>query len=189
MHCFFRIGHADGFDHQSLAPAIAAPEQLESFADIARTDPALLGEFGSFILNGAAIEVKPESRDDLRREPGVTRRRLWIRVPSAAGVDDDGLHCAMLAYMSDYWFARVALVPHISPVPDRGLKFASIDHGMWFHRAVRVDDWLLYDTESPSASDGTGFARGLIYDRAGRLVASTVQEVLQMPRRAETPTL
>ena len=49
---------------------------------------------------------------------------------------------------------------------------------MWFHRRVRVDDWLLYSTDSPSASGARGFARGSIFARDGRLVASTAQEGL-----------
>ncbi len=55
---------------------------------------------------------------------------------------------------------------------------ASIDHAMWFHRDVRVDDWLLYSTDSPSASGSRGFARGSVFSRDGRLVASTSQEGL-----------
>jgi acyl-CoA thioesterase-2 len=55
---------------------------------------------------------------------------------------------------------------------------ASIDHAMWFHRPFRVDDWLLYSMESPSASGGRGFVRGSVYSRDGRLVASTSQEGL-----------
>jgi len=47
---------------------------------------------------------------------------------------------------------------------------------MWFHRDFRLDDWLLYSCDSPSTSSGRGLARGMIYDRQGRLVASTAQE-------------
>ena len=56
------------------------------------------------------------------------------------------------------------------------LLMASLDHGMWFHRPARVDDWLLYSCDSPSSGGGRGLARGLIYDRDGRLIASTIQE-------------
>jgi acyl-CoA thioesterase-2 len=56
------------------------------------------------------------------------------------------------------------------------MAMASLDHAMWFHRPVRVDEWLLYDCDSPSASGGRALARGLIYNRAGQLVASTCQE-------------
>jgi len=55
---------------------------------------------------------------------------------------------------------------------------ASIDHAMWFHRSVRVDEWLLYSTDSPSASGARGFTRGKVFSKDGRLVASTSQEGL-----------
>ena len=58
---------------------------------------------------------------------------------------------------------------------------ASIDHAMWFHRACRVDEWLLYSTDSPSASGARGFARGALYTHDGVLVASTAQEGLMRP--------
>jgi acyl-CoA thioesterase-2 len=40
---------------------------------------------------------------------------------------------------------------------------ASLDHAMWFHRPFRVDDWLLYSLDSPTAQNARGLARGLIY--------------------------
>jgi acyl-CoA thioesterase-2 len=61
---------------------------------------------------------------------------------------------------------------------DRPLTIASIDHAMWFHRDVRVDEWLLYASDSPSASGARGLARGNVFRRDGRLVASTSQEGL-----------
>ena len=60
----------------------------------------------------------------------------------------------------------------------RKLTIASIDHAMWFHRPARVDEWLLYATDSPSASGARGLARGSVFSRDGRLVASTSQEGL-----------
>jgi acyl-CoA thioesterase-2 len=55
---------------------------------------------------------------------------------------------------------------------------ASLDHALWFHRAARIDEWLLYSMDSPSAQMARGLSRGLIHDRAGRLVASVAQEAL-----------
>ena len=182
LQCFFR-GDQAGFDHQIPPPPSPDPEKLEDLVAIARSDPDALGHFGQFLLNGTVIEVRPFSREDLLHEPDGTRRRFWIRLPGMEAIDDDAMHAAMLAYLSDYWFSRVTLVPHCDPVPDLNMKFASIDHCMWFHRPARIGDWMLYDTESPSASDGTGFARGTIFDRSGRVIASTAQEVLQVPRR------
>ena len=59
-----------------------------------------------------------------------------------------------------------------------GVVVASIDHAMWFHRALRVDDWLLYSIESPVAAGARGFAHASIFQRDGLLVASTAQEGL-----------
>jgi acyl-CoA thioesterase-2 len=67
------------------------------------------------------------------------------------------------------------------------IMIASIDHAMWFHRSVRVDDWLLFATDSPSASGARGFTRGSVYSRDGRLVASASQEGLIRLRSGEPP--
>ena len=58
------------------------------------------------------------------------------------------------------------------------LQIASLDHAMWFHRSFKMDDWLLYSMDSPSASGARGLVRGQVFDRQGRLVASTIQEGL-----------
>ncbi len=75
-----------------------------------------------------------------------------------------------------------ALIVHGRSVFDPKLQVASLDHAMWFHRPVRADEWLLYAMDSPSSSGGRGFTRGALYDRDGRLVASTAQEGLIRPR-------
>ena len=69
-------------------------------------------------------------------------------------------------------------MPHGLSMTTPQLMVASIDHAMWFHRNVRVDDWLLYAIDSPSASNARGFTRGSLFARDGRLVASTAQEGL-----------
>jgi len=68
--------------------------------------------------------------------------------------------------------------PHSDAIGDSGLMMASIDHAMWFHRDFRIDEWLLYKLESPSASGSRGFTRGSIYTRDERLAASVAQEGL-----------
>ena len=55
---------------------------------------------------------------------------------------------------------------------------ASLDHALWFHRAARVDRWLLYAIESPNVAGARGFARGQLFTEDGTLVASTAQEGL-----------
>jgi acyl-CoA thioesterase-2 len=80
--------------------------------------------------------------------------------------------------VSDFNLLDTALMPHGLSMSARNLVVASIDHAMWFHRSVRVDDWLLYSTDSPSASGARGFSRGSVFSRDGRLVASAAQEGL-----------
>jgi acyl-CoA thioesterase-2 len=58
------------------------------------------------------------------------------------------------------------------------VQTASLDHALWFHGDVRVDEWLLYSTDAPWSGRGRGFNRGMIFTRDGRLVASVAQEGL-----------
>jgi acyl-CoA thioesterase-2 len=64
------------------------------------------------------------------------------------------------------------------PKDSATVVLASIDHAMWFHRPLRVDQWFLHVIESPSASGARGFARASIFSRDGVLAASTAQEGL-----------
>ena len=99
--------------------------------------------------------------------------RAVDRVP-----DDDRLHRCLLAYVSDFNLLNTASNPHENSYLTGNLIMASIDHAMWFHRPFRIDDWLLYSMDSPSASGSRGLARGGIFTRAGQLVASVAQEGL-----------
>ena len=58
------------------------------------------------------------------------------------------------------------------------MQVASLDHSLWYHRPLRMDDWLLYAMDSPSASGSRGLSRGQLFNRAGELVASVAQESL-----------
>ena len=53
---------------------------------------------------------------------------------------------------------------------------------MWFHRPLRVDDWLLYALISPSSCGARGWPSGASSTAQGRLVASTAQEGLMRVR-------
>jgi acyl-CoA thioesterase-2 len=92
--------------------------------------------------------------------------------------DDVVLHQAILAYASDMGLLSTSLNPHQLSFAQGNVMSASLDHAMWFHRPFRADEWLLYDQDSPTASGARGFNRGLIYNQAGELVASTTQEGL-----------
>jgi acyl-CoA thioesterase-2 len=112
------------------------------------------------------------------RPPGV---RCWMRMRDRLP-DDPGLHQALFAYASDYAIMAPALNPH--PISVLNIQSASLDHAIWFHRDFRMDEWILFELDSPVASGGRGIGRGLVYTRDGALVASCVQEGLMRPRAA-----
>ena len=86
-----------------------------------------------------------------------------------------------LAYASDFTLLDTALIAHGRFVFDPTLMLASLDHAIWFHRPFRIDDWLLYSQDSPSAG-ARAFCRGTLFTRSGELVASTAQEGLVRER-------
>ena len=172
----------DGLEHQLPMPQVPAPEQLklmtahvEQWLDEVpgvdeRTHAALTRE--------VAIEFKPvHPNNPLKPAVLLPSQAIWLR---AAGrlPDDSLLHRCVLAYASDFHLLGTALRPHGLSWFGNAAAVASIDHAVWFHRDMRVDDWLLYVMDSPTAQGARGLSRGLFYDRSGRLVASVVQENL-----------
>ena len=176
MSASFQVGEP-GLDHQSPMPKAPPPEELKDLAEI---EPALLErtphKVSSYFRNQRPFEfraVNPrEYLDPARRAP---ERQIWFRVVDRLP-DDQALHRCLLTYVSDYHLLATSTLPH--GVTFLELQLASIDHAIWFHRDLRVDEWLLYSIESPSASGARGFCRGSIYTRDGRLVASVAQEGL-----------
>ncbi len=171
----------EGLDHQIDMPQVPPPEDLP---DSSRP-PAELLEKMPPRLRRMLEQPRPfeyrlaqSSRaSDPATGPG---RAVWFR---AVGKLPDGerLHRCLLAYVSDFFLLETAILPH--GVSISSLVMASLDHAMWFHRPLRVDDWLLYSIESPSASGARGFARAGVFSREGRLVASTAQEGLVRIKR------
>lgn len=176
MSASFQVAEP-GLDHQSQMPDAPPPESLRDLAAveaelIERTPHRARGYF----RNQRPFEFRAVSPDDyLTREKRPAHKQVWFRVLGQMP-DDQSLHRSLLAYVSDYHLLPTATMPH--GVNFLELQVASIDHAIWFHRDLRVDDWLLYAIESPSASGARGFSRGAIYARDGRLVASVAQEGL-----------
>jgi acyl-CoA thioesterase-2 len=175
-----------GDEHQQPMPQVPPPEALCPLhvlnADWLQDYEARHGpapeRLREALLRELAIEFRPvEPWNPLEAPPAAPRQCIWFR---AAGrlPDDPMLHCCVLAYASDFNLLSTALRPHGFSYLQRSAAVASIDHALWFHRAARTDDWLLYAMDSPSAQGARGLSRGLIYDRSGRLVTSVAQESL-----------
>jgi acyl-CoA thioesterase-2 len=168
-----------GLEHQLSMPEVPPPEDLPELASyysrvLAHLSPG---------MRRALEEKRPFEFRPTQAPTSLTSRNLspsravWFRA-AAPLADDEPLHRCLLAYASDFHLLDTALMSTGFSMMAPKLVIASIDHAMWFHRSVRVDDWLLYSTDSPSASGARGFARGSVFARDGRLVASTSQEGL-----------
>jgi acyl-CoA thioesterase-2 len=172
----------DGLDHAASMPDVPAPEALQPY--YAEADKRILElpeSVQRFIRHSRPFEFRPVQWPNLiNPTPSEPLRQIWFKAVDQVPSDDLWQHRCLLAYVSDYNLLDVALRPH--GVPFTHLQLASIDHAMWFHRACRVDEWLLYSVDSPSASGARGFTRGSIYTRGGVLVASTAQEGLMRVR-------
>jgi acyl-CoA thioesterase-2 len=168
-----------GFEHQDEMPEVAGPEGLESGTDLARRHRHLIPEaMRDTFTRERPIEIRPvQTVNPTDPQPMPPRRQVWLRAAGAMP-ESASVHRYLLAYASDFNFLVTALQPHGRVWWEPSLKMASIDHAMWFHRPLRVDDWLLYDVDSPSAASGRALVRGRIFSRDGRLVASTAQEGL-----------
>jgi acyl-CoA thioesterase-2 len=167
-----------GVDHAVPMPAVPNPEALAGYAE--RIAP---------IKERMAVWGRIPRPFDIRYvddPPWVSRlsgpqpqanNKMWFR---ADGVlpDDELLHVCVLAYLSDLTLLYSVLATHALSAEFDRLQMASLDHAMWFHRPFRVDDWVLYDVSSPSASGARGLGTGHFFDQQGRLLATVVQEGL-----------
>ena len=165
-----------GTDRQMAMPAVPEPESLPDLAAASQAMERRTHRPTPFFLFDRPFEFRPVAMPDVpaAREPTL---QMWFRAIGEVP-DDPILQRTLLAYASDYHLLGTAILDERMNVGLRNLQMASIDHAMWFHRPARIDDWLLYVIDSPNASGARGFARGSIFSRDGRLVASTAQEGL-----------
>ncbi len=169
----------EGLNHQCEMPDAPDPDSLssEQAYRVSRAD-MLPEDQREFFVSDRPVEMRPVQPDELFSADSLPPEQMfWIRATSPVDVPL-ALHQAMLAYSSDFYLIGTTLRPHgIQFVRDE-IQSASLDHAMWFHRPFRIDDWLLYVMDSPTASAGRGLNFGKIFTRAGELVASCAQEGL-----------
>ncbi len=171
----------EGFDYQMQRPAVPPPDELidwlEWLQQHENTVPA------SLLVVAGAFELRFFEPEKVfpRTTPQDPRISLWFRTIGPLP-DDENLHRSILAYVSDLFLLGAAFQPHGREMTGDEMQVASIDHAMWFHRPVRVDEWLLYSIDSPTSSGARGLSRGSIFSLDGTLVASTAQEGLMRYR-------
>ncbi|MCE7596564.1 acyl-CoA thioesterase II [Vibrio fluvialis] len=170
-------GEAPGFEHQKTMPDVPGPENFASESELAAQIAHLLPEKVKKVFCGEKpIEMRPVTViNPLKPQKAEPKQYLWIRA-NGEMPDNQLIHQYLLAYASDWGFLVTALHPHEVTLMTPNFQVATIDHSIWFHRPFKMDEWLLYAIESPTASNTRGLVRGEIYNREGHLVATAVQE-------------
>lgn len=179
-------GRETGIAHAVPSPDVPGPDELPTPAELFADDPDNL-RWARWLLDNNELDARfpilptrSAAARGLRVEP---RQSAWIRTLQPIS-DDDAEQAAALAYVSDLLLLSAALGPHGHTLQDGRLQFATIDHTIWFHAPLRVDEWFLYDQESRWAGNSRALCRGEIFDAGGRLCATTMQEGLLRLRSA-----
>jgi acyl-CoA thioesterase-2 len=174
MQASFHVDEVS-LEHQLEMPDVPGPETIAPLYERVQKD---FGDIDEWFKRQHPIDQRflgelPWS--PLRnKEP---RQQIWIKADGTLP-EDPLLHACVVTYASDMSLMDVILAPHSIRWDDGTFMGASLDHCMWFHREVRADDWLLYDTDSPIAHGGRGLARGFLFNQEGQLMVSMVQEGL-----------
>jgi acyl-CoA thioesterase-2 len=185
----------DGLEHiDSPMPNVPFPADLRSDMEQRREIAEAWGDRLNeaqrrMMLRPRPIEMRTTDRLHwMSSEPREPRAHSWFRIcaPITGADDTPELHRAIITYASDYTLLGTSALPHGLSWMRNELVGASLDHALWFHRAARADEWLLYATDAPWSGGGRGFNRGRIFNLAGELVASVAQEGM-MRRRVAKP--
>ena len=180
----------DGLEHQSKMPEVKPPNELEDLVDLIKPEwvEQLPARIKRMLTRRRPFEVRPvEIPQFLTNQTGEPIKHSWIRANGKVP-DHEGLHQALLAYVSDYDLLTTAILPHGTNLMQNRFQMASLDHAMWFHKPMMIDQWMLFAYESTRSSGSRGFARAEIFAQDGTLIASTSQEGLMRVRRESTKT-
>lgn len=184
MEASFQIPE-EGLSHSIKMPDVPSPDGLLNDQQLGEELKEVSPQLYRLTRSERPIECRPtRGLDQYLKPEGESRQHIWIKARGTLS-DSDRTHQVALTYVSDYNLLATALLPHWALVSKQKVFMASLDHAMWFHRPFRMDEWLLYSIESPSASSGRGYSRGDLFTRDGELVASVAQEGLIRTLRAD----
>ena len=169
-----------GESHQINMPNVLTPDLL--LTDIQQAERLQHKDPERFLrimkAHPQIFEFKPVDKAIyLQTQNSAPFAHIWFRIKEKIQVDLSFQH-QILAFASDYSLLLTATLPHRENLNNSKMYYASLDHALWFHREYKIDDWLLYVIESPSASNARGFSRGSIFNKKGIMVASVTQEGL-----------
>ncbi len=172
-----------GLEHQFDMPTVAPPESLreetQRWLDLGDALPESVRRFAG---STQRIDARWINHTNFPPVAGPPAKAVWMRAKEPVVGGEDAQQ-ATLAYASDMTFVETAMRPHGVNFWTEGLQGASLDHALWFHQPIDFNEWHLFVQDSPASSGGRGLARGYLFSRDGRLVASAMQEGLMRLRR------
>lgn len=165
---------AEGASHQVPMPKLLPPEECWDFGDFIAADPNIPD-----VMLKRMARARPFELRSFRPPPEAkaTSHYQWFKLRGDIG-DDQLMHRAFLCFASDMGLLSTAMLPHGFNWTTPGLFSTSLDHAMWFHNDIRVDEWFVYVMESDWSGGTRGINHGWIYRQDGTLIASAVQEGL-----------
>ncbi|MEU6857413.1 acyl-CoA thioesterase II [Glycomyces sp. NPDC046736] len=180
MSASFHTGEP-GLEHADAAPAdLPDPESIPPLSKQLEAHPDRLGMWARVprpidvrYIGGSGFSASGE-------RPALEHQRVWMKADGKLP-DDPLIHVCVLTYASDLTLLDSVLSRHGAVWGNGGYLGTSLDHALWFHRPFRFDDWILYDSLSPTAADGRGLAQGRFFDESGQHIASATQEGLIRP--------
>ena len=176
----------DGLDHQIDMPdGIVGPENIlpdiEHVKQLAEKDPSISVETlnrRSLLFNTSVVESRtPDLHKVVKPGEYDPEFGFWFKFHDDIG-EDPITHRTLLAFISDKALMSVGMMPHIWNRDTHRMIGASLDHAMWFHSEIRVNQWIYYHIDSPRSARARDFGRGSFYTQSGELIASTAQEGL-----------
>lgn len=132
----------------------------------------------------AGLEARILNPEAFLLQRSAPSARFWVRPVCATGSIPDAV---ATAFLSDFLMPAGSSLPHADSPYETDLIAVSLDHTIWFHEPAVAGEWLWHEIESPWAGAGRGLTFGRIFDRSGRLVASTAQEMLLRRRLRPSP--
>jgi len=176
----------DGLSHQIDLPShIPGPENIlpdiEHVKKLGENDPYITIERlhrTSLAFDPSIIEVRtPDLHKMLKPGQYDPEYGFWFKFSDDIG-SDPITHRTLLAFISDKALMSVGMMPHLWNRNTHRMIGASLDHAMWFHSEIRVNQWIYYHIDSPRSARARDLGRGSFYTQDGELIASTAQEGL-----------
>lgn len=170
-----------GLEHQIEMPNVPGPDELPSSQQLLEQQLINFPEVDEkflYMAHGARpVEFRQvQDFNYFKPEKMPALRHIWYRSNKTLG-NELLKHQSLLAYASDLGILTTSTMPHGKSFMT-GLELSSIDHSMWFHRPVNIDEWILIEMESTVAAGSRGFTSANIFTQDGMLVGSATQEGL-----------